>query len=586
MYGGTERERVFILIFLRVHDIIKTGDVLMAELKAIPMGIEDFKTIIDKKCYFVDKTLMIKDLIDSRAMVTLFTRPRRFGKTLNMSMICRYFEKTDEDNSYLFRGLKISETGTEYLEYMGKYPVISVSLKSMKQPNFEMAFSEFKKLIANEVWRHNEILNSESIMPSQLEKLNLICRGTAENSDYYTSLKLLSDCLFEVYGEKVIILIDEYDVPLENAYFRGFYEQMTDLVRSVFESALKTNFSLEFAVLTGCLRISKESIFTGLNNLKVNSVRSGEFSEYFGFTEKEVESLAKYYSIENKMPDIKKWYDGYRFGITEIYNPWSVLNYIQNEIAISDSPPEPYWSNTSSNSIIHKLVTESDETTREMIEELVNGSSITVPIHEDIVYSDIDVNTEQIWSFLLLTGYLKQISTELRNNIIYITVMIPNLEIKSIYQRTILQWFREKTNSNSRDELFNALVSRNTQAVEDIICDWLDETISFYDEKEQYYHGFLTGLFSGFKGYSLKSNRESGDGRPDLLILERKRRKTAIIIEIKADKDFLKLDDLCNQALNQIEINRYESELVQEGYSDIIKYGIAFCKKSCKVKSK
>ncbi|MBO5320829.1 MAG: AAA family ATPase [Ruminococcus sp.] len=557
----------------------------MAERKKIPIGIEDFAEIINRNCYFVDKTLMIRDILDSGAKVTLFTRPRRFGKTLNMSMLQRFFEKTDSDNSYLFNGLHISDADEKYLAHMGQYPVITLSLKSMKQPDYNMAYQIYKDIIKDEFSRHKIVIyQSEALDSEELTRYKAFLDINADDAAYSKAIGFLSKCLCKAYHKNVIILIDEYDVPLENAYFRGFYDKMIDLLRSVFESALKTNNSLEFAVMTGCLRISKESIFTGLNNLRVNSVRTDAFSEYFGFTAEEVRSLAEYYGISDKIDDIRNWYDGYYFGMTDIYNPWSVLNYIQNMMSMPDAPPEPYWSNTSSNSIIYKLIRESGEETRDMVEELMNGGSITVPVYEDTVYADIDVNSDHIWSFLLFTGYLKQIKTELRDDLLYLTLVIPNIEVRSIYQRTIMQWFKEKTNSDSRSELFEALISQDIETIEDTICDWLDETISFHDEKEQYYHGFLTGLLSGFKGYTLKSNRESGDGRPDLMLLEKRRRKLAVVIEIKATREFTKLDSLCDEALYQIKKYRYETELKNEGYQEIIKYGIAFCKKSCRVK--
>lgn len=556
----------------------------MTERKKIPIGIEDFAEIINRNCYFVDKTLMIRDILDSGAKVTLFARPRRFGKTLNMNMLQRFFEKTDNDNSYLFEGLNITGAGEQYIAHMGQYPVISISLKGMKQPTYELAFYEYKNIITKEFNRHCSLLDSNELLPTDREKFEKIFYGTDDDNVFVNAIRLLSDCLSKVYNKNVIILIDEYDVPLENAYFNGFYDKMINLIRSAFESALKTNSSLEFAVLTGCLRISKESIFTGLNNLKVYSIRSKQFGEYFGFTHDEVAMLAKYYNVEEKLPVIKEWYDGYLFGTTEIYNPWSVLNYILSISVCINAIQEPYWSNTSSNSIIYKLVRESSEETRGMVEELMNGGSVTVPVYEDTVYADIDVNSDHIWSFLLFTGYLKQINAELRDDMIYLTLVIPNIEVKSIYRRTIMQWFKEKTVVNSREELFNALIAEDIKVIEDTICDWLDETISFHDEKENYYHGFLTGLLSGFKGYTLKSNRESGDGRPDLMLLERRRHKLAIIIEIKATKMFSKLNYWCDEALKQIEEKRYETELINDGYQNIIKYGVAFCKKSCRVK--
>ena len=372
----------------------------------------------------------------------------------------------------------------------------------------------------------------------------------------------------------MVLLIDEYDVPLETAYFNGFYEPMVNLIRSVFESVLKTNNSLAFAVLTGCLRISKESIFTGLNNLSIHPITDESFAKHYGFTETEVRELVEYYGLSNEFGEIKNWYDGYLFGETEIYNPWSVLNYIQFALKNKNHPPKAYWSNTSSNSIIRKLVIESDVNTRDMIEILMNGESITAPIFEDTVYADIDVNSDQIWSFLLFTGYLKQLKTELSaDNTLTSTLVIPNLEVRTIYRHTIMQWLKERINANPRQELFEALLNGDITRIEDILCDWLDETISYHDEKEQFYHGFLSELLSGFKGYSLKSNRESGDSRPDILLMEKRRRELAIVIEVKDTKKFSELKQLCDDALAQIEENRYEDELKQECYKKIIILG-------------
>ena len=499
-------------------------------------------------------------------------------------MLRYFFEKSEQDNSYLFDELEISKAGEKYLSHMGQYPVISVSLKCMKQPSYDEAFAEFKNVIAKEIWRHREIFDSDKTIPADLIKFQNICNGLADDTSYRTILKLLSDCLSTIHGKNVVLLIDEYDVPLETAYFNGFYEPMVNLIRSVFESVLKTNNSLAFAVLTGCLRISKESIFTGLNNLSVCSINSTAFSQYFGFTESEVRKMLEYYSLTDRFTELKEWYDGYRFGRTEIYNPWSIVQYCKSALDEEEESLQPYWSNTSSNSIVHKLITESDETVREKIEQLMCGESITEPIYEDTVYADINVNNNQIWSFLLFTGYLKTINIRNIDGLLHADLVIPNTEIKTIYKRTILQWFDEKVKAEPRQELFEAILNGDITRIEDILCDWLDETISYYDEKEQYYHGFLSGLLSGFKGYSLKSNRESGDGRPDILLMEKRRRELAIVIEVKDTKKFSELEKLCDDALTQIEENRYEAELKQECYKKIIKYGIAFCGKSCMVK--
>lgn len=552
--------------------------------KSIPIGIEDFKAIIDRNSYFVDKTLLIRDLLQSGAAVNLFTRPHRFGKSLNMSMIQRFFEKTEEDNSYLFEGLHIAKD-EKCMAYQGKYPVITLSLKGMKMNTFDEAVKQFGWMLSREFDRHSEILASDLLSEDDKAFIKEIMAWKAEIPDYCSAIQFLSDKLYAVYGQKSIILIDEYDVPLENAYFRGFYDQMIGFIRSLFENALKTNSSLEFAVLTGCLRVSKESLFTGLNNLRINSISTKGFSEYFGFTEPEVKALTEYYDAAAAFTTIKEWYDGYRFGKTEIYNPWSVLNFLQDVREDVDALPTPYWSNTSSNSIIRKLITESDEDVRDQVEELINGGSITAPIHEDIVYADIDVNQESIWSFLLFTGYLKQINSRLQGDDICMEMVIPNREIRSIFKRNVRQWFDDATRKASRADLLEALLSQNVEQVNEIVGTWLNETISFYDEKEQYYHGFMAGLLSGFKGYKLVSNRESGNGRPDLILKQRNGSDIAIVIEIKAanPKNKETLQGKLQEAFDQIEQNHYDEELRNDGYQTIIQYGVAFREKKCMI---
>ena len=388
----------------------------MTDRKPIPVGTEDFKELIDKGYCFVDKTLLIKDLLNQNAKVNLITRPRRFGKTLNMSMIQRFFEKTEKSNAYLFEGLKINDAGEKYLKHQGKYPVITISLKGMDKSDYESAFVFFKNAVAEEFGRHNYLKDSSELSEAEKEKFLSIRDEKAKDIEYESALRFLSVCLEKHFHAKVIILIDEYDVPLENAHFKGFYDKMVELVRSVFKGVLKTNPSLEFAVLTGCLRISKESIFTGMNNLDIYPVTDQRLSEYYGFTQSEVESLAKYYNLEDKLDEMKKWYDGYLFGKTEIYNSWSIVKYIASAIGGNDYSCQAYWINTSSNSIIRQLIEKSDENTRQKIESLVAGGSVKAVINQNSVYSDLDVNNEDIWSFLLFTGYLKQINSEFINS--------------------------------------------------------------------------------------------------------------------------------------------------------------------------
>lgn len=552
--------------------------------KPLPIGVEDFKRLVDNEYYFVDKTLMIKELLENKETVNLFTRPRRFGKTLNMSMLQRFFEATEKSNAYLFDGLKIAAY-PEYMAYQGQYPVISISLKSMKRASYQEAYFEYVKLLSDEFERHEIILQSDLVSEEDKLEFQKIKKRIAEPKEYNSAVKLLSKCLQKVYQKNVIILIDEYDVPLENAYHEGFYDDMTNLIRSCFESALKTNPSLEFAVLTGCLRVSRESIFTGLNNLKTYSITKNKFSQYFGFTQEEMQEILQNFSLEQYAETIAKWYDGYRFGLTEIYNPWSVLNcidsYLQNDMVAC----EPYWSNTSSNRIVKRLIEESNERTKSMVEELINGTPIHTQIFEDVTYGTIDVNQDYIWSFLLFTGYLKIISCETVGDETYYDMVIPNVEIKSIYKNTIRSWFIDHVNRDSRTDILESVIHADAEKLEDLLCTWLTNTISCFDEQENYYHGFVTGLVSGFNGYMVVSNRESGNGRFDLVVKQRSRWHHAAILEFKVVEKYNQMTKACEDALKQIEEKDYEASLRDEQYENIAKLGICFCQKRCRVKS-
>ena len=553
--------------------------------KPLPIGVEDFKRLVDNGYYFVDKTLMIKELLENKESVNLFTRPRRFGKTLNMSMLQRFFEATEKSNAYLFDDLKIAAY-PEYMAYQGQYPVISVSLKSMKQKNFTLAFETYKYLIKSEYSRHKDFIFSKNVLDEE-EKARYLSfiQVDATETMYNQAIGFLSNCLKKAYQQNVIILIDEYDVPLENAYHEGFYDDMTNLIRSCFESALKTNPSLEFAVLTGCLRMSRESIFTGLNNLKTYSITKNKFSQYFGFTQEEMKEILQAFSLEQYAGTIAKWYDGYRFGLTEIYNPWSVLNcidsYLQNDMVAC----EPYWSNTSSNRIVKRLIEESNERTKSMVEELINGTPIHTQIFEDVTYGTIDVNQDYIWSFLLFTGYLKIISCETIGDETYYDMVIPNVEIKSIYKNTIRSWFIDHINRDSRTDILESVIHADAEKLEDLLCTWLTNTISCFDEQENYYHGFVTGLVSGFSGYMVVSNRESGNGRFDLVVKQRSRWHHAAILEFKVVEKYNQMTKACEDALKQIEEKDYEASLRDEQYENIAKLGICFCQKRCRVKS-
>ena len=553
-------------------------------LKPLPIGVDNFKDIILNNYYYVDKTLLIKDIIDNKAKVNLFTRPRRFGKTLNISMLQYFFENGKEDNSYLFKNLKIMSEGEKYTSHIGQYPIINLSLKSAKQPNYELAYDCLINEIIEEFKRHDYVLNSEKLHYEKEDYLNIINKKD-NKGNMVTALKFLSKCLEKYHNKKVIILIDEYDVPIENSYFKGFYNEMIDFLRSLFESALKTNEYLEFAIMTGCLRISKESIFTGLNNLNIISILNTHYDEYFGFTENEVSEMLKYYGFEDREDIIKKWYNGYLFGECNVYNPWSVDKFVYDLTGTTNALPISYWANTSSNSIVKSLIEKADDDTKAQIEELIAGKTIEKIIHEDITYADIDSSMDNLWNFLFFTGYLKKVKVRMNeDNEILITLAIPNEEIRLIYKNTILNWFDEGIKSRDLSKMYEAMLNGETLTFENELVELLTESISFYDAYENFYHGFLLGTLVNLKRYIIKSNRETGKGRSDIIIKYPNRRGAAVILELKVAKSFKEMSDKCDEALNQIEEKEYDKELLEEGYSNIVKYGITFYKKDCMIK--
>ncbi len=556
----------------------------------LPIGVEFFKDMVTKPYYYVDKTLMIKDMLDKGGKVNLFTRPRRFGKTLALSMLRTFFEQeldqtgSPVDNSHYFNGTHIQQAGESYAGYMGQYPVVFLSLKSAKQPDFQMAYSCLKEEIAGEFSRHAYLMQTDGISSADKIKFQQLADRTAGREEYATSLMFLSKCLKAYHNKNTIILIDEYDVPLENSYFRGFYHEMVDFIRSLFESALKTNESLEFAVITGCLRISKESIFTGLNNLRVVSILNEGFAEYFGFTPDEVAELLAYYGVSNRKQEVKNWYNGYLFGQTEIYNPWSIINYVDDIISQNTQFPKPYWSNTSSNSIIRELVEQADMEAKQEIEELMEGKTIEKTIHEDITYEDIYKSQENLWNFLFFTGYLKKVSERFKEDSICLELAIPNTEIRYIYRRSILEWFQKEVTQMNLSTLYQAVLEGNAQAFSDIVSGQLAETISFFDYAENYYHGFLCGLLKGCPGYFTLSNRESGNGRPDIVLKTPSVRGMVILMELKIVKEFEQMEAGCDAALKQIEEQGYETSFYKEGFRNFLKYGVCFYRKECLVK--
>lgn len=560
--------------------------------KAVAIGIENYKEIIDKPYYYVDKTLLIKELLDKGGKVNLFTRPRRFGKTLALSMIKTFFENDTDihgkvtDNSRYFEGKKITKAGEQYGGHMGQYPVISLSLKSAKQPDFQMAYGSMVEEIASEFKRHRYVLNNDDLLEGEKKRYRAIMGQSAEYGEYATALKFLSDCLSTYHEKKVIILIDEYDVPLENAHFEGFYKQMITFLRSLFESALKTNDSLEFAVITGCLRISKESIFTGLNNLKEISILNQNYAEYFGFTQAEVEQMLADYNMRERKEEVKKWYDGYLFGETQVYNPWSVINYVDDAQTNTNYLPKPYWSNTSSNSIVRELVNRADNEAKQELELLIAGGSIEKPVHEDITYDEVYKTQDNLWNFLYFTGYLKKVKERQEEETILLTLTIPNREIRYIFSNIIRDWFTQKVKQVDRTPLHQAMLSGDCESMELILRRQLMEGISYYDNAESFYHGYLAGLIQGVPEYVMRSNKEAGNGRPDIQLVPFDLKKPAIIIEVKKTDKLEQMENMCQAALEQIEEQKYDAELRLEGYREFMKYGICFCRKSCKVRLK
>ena len=558
--------------------------------KALPIGVDNFEKVINEEYCYVDKTMLIKELLDLKGEVNLFTRPRRFGKTLNLSMIRYFFEDTGDmeqnaGNRKLFQGLKIMEAGEAYTGQMGMYPVINLTLKSAKQPAYQLAYNRIKNELAEEYKRHRYVLESDKIDDDSKELFRDIASGKGEYGDYSGSLKFLSKCLYQATGKKTVILIDEYDVPLENAYFRNFYEEMADFIRSLFESALKTNDYMQFAVITGCLRISKESIFTGLNHLNIISVLDKKYSEHFGFTEAEVLRIMNYYGVESRFAVMKEWYDGYVFGNTEVYNPWSVIKFLYDLNADIEAFPHPYWINTSSNDIIKDMVIRADRETRGQIETLLNGGTLHIRVHEEITYEDMHENSESLWNFLYFTGYLTKKQEYFIAPSIFLEVRIPDVEVKTIYQDTIMEWMRKRIEKQDFQDLYRAMEECNAEKIGEILNEQLFSTISFYDGAENFYHGFLAGILSQSENYLVKSNRESGNGRSDIVVKSPSLRGRAFVLELKvsAHIDDLKTD--AQKALRQIYDNRYMDELRTEGYRRIDCFGISFYRKDCEVQS-
>ena len=553
-------------------------------MKRISTGIENFKELLDNNYYYVDKTRLIEDVLSDKVM--LYTRARRFGKTLNLSMLYYFFSNKEKENSYLFEGLNISKD-KEILKHQNQYPIIFLTLKDMNNNNFQSQIYIFTSLIANIIDIYAEIKNSDTISQRERKLLDIYQNAEADIDDLKISLKILSHCLYKHYQQKVIILIDEYDVPLQSAYNNGYYDEMVDFLRSIFSSALKTNDALERGVLTGCLRIAKESIFTGLNNFTVRSITSQYACDCFGFTQEEIDDLLDYYDLINKRDEIKDWYDGYLFDKTEIYNPWSVLNYIKELLGDKDFHAISFWANTSSNDLVRQYIENATMKMKEEFEELINGKSIIKKITPELTYREMNFKSskdmnDNVYSFLLFTGYLKIKEKVYENNELVedtYKLVIPNKEVKKIYENIFIKWFREY--QNERDSNFiDALIQEDVTKANSILQDVLLQSISYYDNYESFYHGFMVEFLNA-DGYEVKSNRESGEGRFDLAVLPYSILNTAIVIECKHSNSIKELRKDSKEASNQIIEKRYIEGLRDEGYENVIGYGISFYKKQC-----
>ena len=561
----------------------------MDEFLKLPVGIDNFEKIRRNGFYYVDKTSLIEQLFSNWGEVNLFTRPRRFGKTLNMSML-KYFFEIGTDRS-LFDGLHISSNEKICSEHMGKYPVIFLSLKNAEGLNFDTAKYQMVELIAREAERFPFLAKDTNLSDRDREKyrvLTAFADGHYQMSDdvLYGSLQTLSELLYKHFNQKTVILIDEYDVPLDKAFQHGYYREMVALIRALFGRALKTNEALAFAVLTGCLRVSKESIFTGLNNFKILSITDSRFDEQFGFTDKEVQKLLADYHLEARFSETKEWYDGYRFGNVDVYCPWDVINHIDR---IKDDPnarPEAYWINTSGNDLVKRFVDKANRTTRNEIEQLIVGNAIEKTLRLDLTYDEIDNSIENLWSVLFTTGYLTQ--TGMTEDGAY-RLVIPNREICEVFKLQIQEWFKKSIFSNTEQltAFWNAFEEGNTDGVEIYLNRIMSNSISVFDiktgegKKEISYHNLLVGILTGNADWLVKSNVEAGEGFADIIV-ETEDPNAGIVVELKYTKDYDEMEQACRAALDQINDRRYQEYLLNDGRKDITLYGIAFCKKRCK----
>ena len=550
------------------------------ENRKLPVGIDSFEKLRKENFYYVDKTGLIADLMRNWGEVNLFTRPRRFGKTLNMSMLKSFFEIGGDKS--IFDGLAIRREEELCEAYMGKFPVVFISLKGVDGLTFEDAYERLRQLIRNEAFRLAELRGSMAITDEEKSSYLRIINEKDTFSDISESLRMLCSLLEKHYGQKAILLIDEYDVPLDKAYAHGYYDRMIDLIRAMFSAALKTNDSLFFAVMTGCLRVSKESIFTGLNNLKVHSISDVKYDEYFGFTDKEVGDMLTFYSLERHCDEAREWYDGYLFGEQNVYCPWDVINYCDDLRSDPQAEPKAYWLNTSGNAMVRSLIQKAKTGTARMeIEELIAGKTIFKTLNEQLTHNEINDSIENVWSLLYMTGYLT--ITERPSGGRY-ALRIPNREVRQIYTQQVLSWFREsvRKDTDKLTALYTAFEAGDTETIANYLNRQLITTVSFHDARESFYHGFLLALLSTCATWEVSSNAETGIGRADIIV-EREDGQLGFVIEIKDVRDRQKLDAACKAAMKQIEEKDYTAVLRRYGVEKIWAYGIAFCDKKCRI---
>lgn len=549
-------------------------------LLPLPVGISDYRKA-SSEYYYIDKTLMIRDFLDEVPMVSLFTRPRRFGKTLNMDMLRTFFEKTTDDTSVYFQDKKIWTCGQKYRDYQGKYPVIFITFKDVKCKTWNETYDLITKLISLEYKRHEE-LSDQGANPD-IDFYKQIISDKASENDYMLSLMMLSKMLHEHHGVEPVIIIDEYDTPIQQGHSCGFYDDVVLFIRNLFSGAFKDNKHLKYGFLTGILRVAKESIFSGLNNLKINSILDNRYSEYFGFTREEVQKMAKYYSASDKIEEICAWYDGYRFGRTEIFNPWSVINYFSNECK-----PGAFWLSTGSNEVIGEILAHADEDTYERLNALLQGDSILTYVDTSVIYPQIQKNPSSIYSFLLIAGYLKAEATELAPSGDFMCeVSLPNKEISLVYNKEILSRLEPLVSQSIAISIQEAIFKNDATRLKGLLEKYMIESVSFHDtSKEMFYHGLVIGLCALFSGsYRVSSNRESGEGRYDIQLMPKDKKRPGFLFELKAEKDCAsyELKTLAQNALRQIADNKYDTEMLAHGVSTIVKYGVAFSGKNVEI---